>query len=402
MAEILAPAGNLTKLKTALLYGADAVYLAGQKYGLRSGADNFSLEQIQTAVSLAHQQNTKIYVTANAFLHNADFLGFKEFIGALAEIGVDAIIASDLGVVHWVLKHSSLPIHLSTQASVTNQWHAKFWQRLGVKRIVLGREASIQQAAMIRQTANIEVEIFVHGAMCMAYSGHCTWSNYTAGRDSNRGGCIQSCRHRYQIQPQNKVTTPDNPNSNLAETTWFSSKDLNAIALLPEILAANIDSIKIEGRMKSQLYLANTLRAYRQVINRIKAQQPLDLSFWQKELVKMPHRNYCQGSLSTKANQQATYWQDNIQDQFLLAGVVVDTQNQQFCMLSMNSIPKQAKLECLNPNGQNWPVRLVDLSDVLHNSVERTQPSALFWLQTESAEHGAVQPGTVVRWCKEK
>ena len=199
--ELLAPAGNLQKLKSAVLYGADAVYLAGPRFGLRGASDNFSDHELQQSVEFAHSRNCKVYVTLNAFLHESDMVSLPEYVEFLAECKVDAVIVADLGVMSVVQERSEIPIHLSTQASCLNLESAKAWKDLGVKRIILGREVSIDQAARIRKESGLEVEMFIHGAMCMAFSGNCTISNYTAGRDSNRGGCIQRCRFSYQIQP---------------------------------------------------------------------------------------------------------------------------------------------------------------------------------------------------------
>ena len=199
--ELLAPAKNLERLKVAIAYGADAVYLGGQKYGLRTRADNFTDYDLEIGVAFAHQHDAKVYVTLNAFLHDADFEGLEKYCQFLESIGVDAVIVSDLGVLR-VVQHSNLNIHLSTQASCLNSYAARLWKEMGVKRLIVGRELSIAEAGLIRRSG-IDVEMFAHGAMCMAYSGHCTISNFTAGRDSNRGGCIQSCRLPYHLQSKN-------------------------------------------------------------------------------------------------------------------------------------------------------------------------------------------------------
>ena len=197
MMELLAPAGNLNKLKIAVLYGADAVYLAGPKYGLRGASDTFSDTELLDGIQFAHLNNCKIYVTLNAFLHHKELEELPKYVSFLEQSKVDAVIVSDLGVMTVVQQHSKLPVHLSTQASCINIHAAKAWKRLGAKRLVLGREVSLEEAGMIRKASGIEVELFVHGAMCTAYSGNCTISNYTSGRDSNRGGCVQSCRFYY-------------------------------------------------------------------------------------------------------------------------------------------------------------------------------------------------------------
>ena len=255
MMELLAPAGNLNKLKIAVLYGADAVYLAGPKYGLRSASDNFSDTELLDGIHFAHRNNCKTYVTLNAFLHDKELEDLPDYVSFLEQSKVDAVIVSDLGVMTVVQQHSKLPIHLSTQASCINIHAAKAWKRLGAKRLILGREASLEEAGMIRKASGIELELFVHGAMGTAYSGNCTISNYTSGRDSNRGGCVQSCRFYYsELQDsyvKKNINSENFTESNFTdlENTIFnenipgndsasllSSKDLRGMRLLPKYI----------------------------------------------------------------------------------------------------------------------------------------------------------------------
>ncbi len=285
MTELLAPAGNLNKLKIAVLYGADAVYLAGPKYGLRSASDNFSNTELYEGIQFAHQNNCKTYVTLNAFLHEKELKELPEYVSFLEQSNVDAVIVSDLGVMTVVQQHSKMPIHLSTQASCLNIHAAKAWQRLGAKRLVLGREVSLEEAGKIRKASGIEVELFVHGAMCTAYSGNCIISNYTSGRDSNRGGCVQNCRFYYSaiqdsiIQKDynsenfEEFNVTDSENKNVNENipgnysaSLLSSKDLRGMRLLPKYIENGVDCIKVEGRMKSALYAAATTSAYSQAL----------------------------------------------------------------------------------------------------------------------------------------
>lgn len=254
--ELLMPAGNIDKLKTALLYGADAIYLGGERFGLRAASLNFSLEEIKTAVAMAHSRNAKIYVTLNSFLHEEDFKGLRQYITALEEIGCDAYICSDLGVVSYFNKIKvKTPIHLSTQASCLNAWAGKLWKKMGITRLVLGREVSLSDAAKIKQMTGLEVELFVAGSMCSSYSGQCVISNFTKGRDSNRGGCSHSCRFEYKI----KDSSEENGH-------FFSSKDLLALNLVEDFRKYEIDSLKVEGRMKGPLYLAIMSRLFKKKI----------------------------------------------------------------------------------------------------------------------------------------
>ena len=281
--EILAPAGQMDKLKTACRYGADAVYLGGPRYGLRSGADNFSHEELAEAVNFARQYKVKIYVTLNAFLHEHDLEGLPEYVEFLETLGVSGLIISDPGVMSIAQRHCKIPLHVSTQASCINEATAKLWKDLGAVRIITGRELSVEEGGHLAQATNMEVEMFIHGAMCSAYSGHCTISNYTAGRDSNRGGCKQSCRFIYDINGQ-------------GQSSLMSSRDLNGIRLAGEFVRHRIDSLKIEGRMKSCLYVASCCKAYREALEAIMLGQAIP-ERCKKELESFSHRGYTEASL---------------------------------------------------------------------------------------------------------
>ena len=300
--ELLSPAGSLEKLVAATSYGADAVYLAGQKFGLRTAAENFTLEELEEGVKFAHSRGSKVYTVLNSFLHDEDMVELPEFIRQLSRLKIDGVIASDLGVITLVAKHSSLPIHLSTQATCLNVESALYWKDLGVNRLILGREASIEGARKIKEATGIEIELFIHGSMCMAYSGNCTISNFTQGRDSNRGGCAQSCRFSYSLEYPSK--NKENPEA-YSNTYFMSSKDLKGIEHIPQFFEAKIDSLKIEGRMRSPLYAAMISKIYRQAIDTY-ASSPADfqklLGLWQQELNLIPHREYSSGNLAHPAN----------------------------------------------------------------------------------------------------
>lgn len=305
--ELLAPAGNLEKLKIAVLYGANAVYLAGTQFGLRAGTDNFSDVELAEGVQFAHHHHVKVYVTLNAFLHDEELAKIPAYVQFLQACRVDAVILSDVGVIATVQKHSDLSIHLSTQASCLNQYSAMLWKNLGVQRIVLGREVTLAQARAIREKAGIEVEMFVHGAMCMAYSGNCTISNYTLARDSNRGGCAQSCRFSYSIwNSRDHRKSGDGP---LQDADFMSSRDLRGMEQLPAFIQSQVTSLKIEGRMKSNLYVATTVGSYAKALQLcFSAQQPSQSLGWlSKELEKIPNRQYTTGSLLQPAGADSIY-----------------------------------------------------------------------------------------------
>ncbi len=238
--ELLAPAGCLMRLRIAARYGADAIYVGGQKYGLRARADNFTDHELREGVAFARDHGVKVYVTLNAVLHDDDLTGLADYCRLLQEIGVYAVIVSDLGVLRIVRQSSDLRVHLSTQASCLNSGAARFYKAQGVERIVLGRELSLTEASRIAREAGLEVEVFGHGAMCMSYSGNCTISNFTAGRDSNRGGCAHSCRFDYQ---QTQVGGTGSSQAG----QFMSSRDLNAIGQLGEFCRLGIHSLKLEG-----------------------------------------------------------------------------------------------------------------------------------------------------------
>ncbi len=256
MIELLAPAGDLEKLKIAFLYGADAVYIGGEKYSLRANAKNFTLDEIKEAVNYAHSLNKKVYVTVNIILHNEDLDDLKEYLINLSKIGIDAIIASDLYVLDLIKSENiSLEVHLSTQASVLNQYAAKFYQNYNVKRIVLAREANEEDIKKIKEETDLDLECFIHGAMCTSMSGRCIMSNVLTNRDANRGGCAQVCRWTF--------------NTSNDQVFSMSSKDLNLIPFMQKMIDLGVNSFKIEGRMRGIYYLATIILCYRRMIDKL-------------------------------------------------------------------------------------------------------------------------------------
>lgn len=370
--EILAPAGNLFKLKTAVRYGADAVYMAGKRFGLRSAAENFTTEEIIEGCRFAHQHGAKVYTVLNGFLFDAELAELPPFLKILETAGVDAVIVSDLGVVESVRAHSALTVHLSTQASALSSAAARFWKSRGVERIVLGREVSIQQAAAVKQAADIEVELFTHGAMCMAYSGNCTISNYTAGRDSNRGGCIQSCRFDYSLSKDAQMQD-NNPSGYL-----LSSKDLQGIAQLDQFAAAEIDSLKIEGRMKSPLYVATTVRAYRQARDAVMAGQSADMTALFAELDSMSHRDYTTANLVNKAGADSIYEHadNHIPNTHDMVGHVIERRlGVHLAVALKNPVTVDDRIELLAVNGQNPIIDAASLRDLRGRPLARANPN---------------------------
>ena len=260
--ELLAPAGNLEKLKFAVHYGADAVYIGGQKYGLRSNADNFSFEEMREGVEFAARYGAKVFVATNIYAHNEDIEGLEDYLRELEVAGIAAIIAADPLIVETAMRVApQLEVHLSTQQSTLNWQAVQFWKNEGLPRVVLGRETSLEQIAEIKANVDIEIEAFIHGAMCSSFSGRCVLSNHFTDRDSNRGGCCQSCRWKYDLHvPEQGAVDEEN-------LFTMGSKDLCMIEHMPALIESGVDSFKIEGRMKSLHYVATVVNAYRQAID---------------------------------------------------------------------------------------------------------------------------------------
>ena len=293
--ELLAPAGSLKKLKTAIDFGADAVYAGGKEFSLRAYADNFTLEEMREGVEYCHARGKKMYVTVNIFPKNRDFEVAKEYFKALEEIGIDAVLITDAGLISLCKKVAPrLPIHLSTQANTLNKYTVEFWASQGVERVVLARELSFDEIKEIGEhNENTELEIFVHGAMCVSYSGRCLLSNYLDGRDANRGECVQACRWNYSITEYNRGGEPLQMEEDDRGTYILNSKDLNMISYIPEIVSAGGHSLKIEGRMKSEYYLATVVNAYRRALDSYFLGTYTDnLENFEKEVRKVVHRDY--------------------------------------------------------------------------------------------------------------
>ncbi|MDI6799500.1 MAG: U32 family peptidase [Actinomycetota bacterium] len=299
--ELLAPAKDLETLKYVIAYGADAVYVGGPKFGLRSSASNFDISKIKEAVEFAHKRGKRVYVAANIFLRNDDIIPLAAYLYDLAQAEVDAVIVADPGLL-LLIKEKNLPlcVHLSTQANVTNFMAARFFEDLGVKRIVLARELSLLEIEKIKKEIKAEIEVFVHGAMCIAHSGRCLISAYLAGREANRGECAQSCRWKYHMMEEERPGEFLPVFEDERGTYLFNSKDLSLARRIDSLISAGVDSFKIEGRMKSLHYVATVTKVYRTIIDEC-LKMGEDFVFneaWEKELAKVSHRGYTEGFLS--------------------------------------------------------------------------------------------------------
>ncbi|MBQ4053356.1 MAG: U32 family peptidase [Clostridia bacterium] len=335
---------------TALHFGADAVYIGGKQFSLRTFADNFTAEELSSAVSLAHSLGKKVYVTANVFARNADFPMLEEYFKGLQDIGADAAIISDPGVVYAAKKSApNLQIHLSTQANTTNKYAVKFWTEQGVSRVILARELSIKEIAEIHDfVPETELEAFVHGAMCISYSGRCLLSDYLDGRSSNRGACVQSCRWRYEVRALNATNGQSEwlPIEEDEKGTYiFNSKDLNMLAHLQEMEGAGVRSFKIEGRMKSGYYLATVINAYRRLMD------GGDFTLSETELSNVAHREYTTAYTLGKNAQTVNYTDSQSKGDYIYIADVVGSEDGYVLAEMRNRFKKGDLLEVLSPDG---------------------------------------------------
>lgn len=354
--ELLAPAGNFSKLKTAVYYGADAVYIGGKSFSLRAFSDNFTDEEIVEAVKFAHGKNVKIYVTVNIFAKNSDFEKAAEYFRFLERAKVDAVLITDVGLISLCKKVApELKIHLSTQANTLNKYAVKFWGELGLERVVLARELSLSEIKEISEfNPETQLEAFVHGAMCISYSGRCLLSNYFNGRDANRGECVQACRWQYELREKSKNGEFFPIEEDERGSYILNSKDLNMIEHIDEMAEAGVCSLKIEGRMKSEYYLATVINAYRRAIDeyyKIGGKYKKNKMFYD-ELLKTNHRVFTTTYMLGENKETVNYSdsQSAGEKQFI-ATVLEGTNDEGYFIAEMrNRFKKGDKLELLTPN----------------------------------------------------
>lgn len=346
--ELLAPAGDMEKLKIAFLYGADAVYIGGSLFGLRANAKNFNLEEIKEAVSFAHNLKKRLYVTVNIVLHEKEIEEIVTYLKKLDKIGVDAIIVSDPAVIVLAHKYTSLEIHLSTQQSTLNYEAVKFWKRHNVTRIVLAREASKEEIREIKANVDIEIECFVHGAMCAGFSGRCVLSNYFTNRDANRGGCAQICRWDFDLIGDNGLIKKD-------KNFTFCAKDLSMLCHIPEMIDLGIDSFKIEGRMRSIYYIATITSIYRKVIDEF-CQDSLNYTYnkeYENILSNCANRESISQFFDGTNLESFQYYNDRIEvsnQDFLGLILEYDEVNKMITLEERNYFKKDDVVEIFGPN----------------------------------------------------
>ena len=374
--EILAPAGNLEKLKTAINFGADAVYLGGSKLNLRAFSDNFSNEELKEGIEFAHSRGKKVYVTLNVFPHNDDLDGLEEYLKELHSLNVDAIIVSDPGILMTAKEVvPDLEIHLSTQANSVNWKSASFWHKQGVKRIVLARELSMKEITELREKLpeSCEIEAFVHGSMCMAYSGRCLISNYMTGRDSNRGQCAQPCRYKYYLVEEKRPGEYFPVLEDDKGAYIMNSKDLCMIEYIPELIKAGITSFKIEGRMKSSYYVAAIVKAYREAVDAY-LENPAEYKFerkWLDTAKKVSHRQYHTGFYFGEKEKQVYSFSSYVRD-YDIVGVVksYDKEKGMAVIEQRNKVFEGDKVEILTPIGDAKEITLTDMRDLQGNKID--------------------------------
>ena len=365
--ELLAPAGDLERLKIALLYGADAVYIGGPALNLRANAINFTLEDIKEGCEFAHSLGKRVHVTVNIVLHNKEIDGIVEYLKELEKCNVDAIIVSDPAIINLALKHTNLEVHLSTQASTLNVEACKFFKNLGVKRIVLGREVSKEDIKEIMDNVDIEIETFIHGAMCSSYSGRCVLSNFFTARDANRGGCAQICRWDFNLLDENK-----NPLKGEKEFT-FCTKDLSNLVNIKEICDMGISSLKIEGRMRSIYYIATVVGIYRKVIDtyyndkdNFKYDEKLE-----KVLTRCANRDSISQFFNGNFGKEAQYYNGRVEvsnQDFL--GLVLDYKDGIVTLQQRNYFKKGDVVEFFGPNLDAFEYTINEVYDEDGNQID--------------------------------
>lgn len=368
MVELLAPAGTFEKMETAFRFGADAVYFAGKKFGLRAFAGNFSDNEIMEATTYAHSIGKKVYITINILAHEGDFIGLKEYLDELVKAKVDAVIVSDLGIIEFIKENApSLTVHVSTQANILNSYAINFMYKMGVKRVILARELSIEEIKQIRKRIpkDLELESFVHGAMCISYSGRCLLSNYLTGRDANRGACTQPCRWEYTITEKSRKGEEYEIQEDDRGTYILNSKDMMMIEHLKELEDAGVTSFKIEGRMKSPYYVANVVNAYRYAIDNMDSLTEKDYEMLKKELCKTSHRKYTTGFYLGAKDKECLESSMPVQTSEFMASVLSNGDGKKVLIEQRNRFKVGDTLEVLSPNKDtfNKTIKIEKMTD---------------------------------------
>lgn len=400
--ELLAPAGNLEKLKMAVIYGADAVYLSGENFGLRAGAKNFTLKQLAEGIKFAHDRKKRIYLTLNIVPHNEDLVGLPEYVAKLKELNLDAVIISDPGVLK-IVKNiiPEMEVHLSTQASTTNYAAVNFWYEQGVRRIILARELSLEEIKQIikKSPPDMKIETFVHGAMCISYSGRCLLSNYMVSRDANRGDCAHSCRWRYYLMEETRPGEYFPVYEDKKGTYIFNSKDLCMVEHLPSLIEAGISAFKIEGRMKSSYYVATVVKAYRHLIDSYfsKPKEYFCDEKWLDEIKKVSHRYFTTGFYFAKpSGKEQRYDSSAYIKTYDFAGLILeyDANNQIASIEQKNRIFVGDEIEIFGPDDDFFTQKIEKMWDEEGEEIEAA-PHAKQIIRMKMAK--PVKPWYIIR-----
>ena len=390
--ELLIPAGSLDVLKTAVIYGADAVYIGGEAFGLRAKAKNFSNEEIKEGIAFAHERGVKVYITANILAHNEDLAGVEAYFHELKDVAPDALIISDPGV--FAIARRVLPdmeLHISTQANNTNYGTYLFWHEMGAKRVVSARELSLAEIKEIRAHIpdDMEIESFIHGAMCISYSGRCLLSNYFTGRDANQGACTHPCRWKYAVVEETRPGEYMPVYENERGTYIFNSKDLCMIEHIPELIDAGIDSFKIEGRMKTALYVATVARTYRRAIDDYKTDPKLyeaNLEWYKEEIGKCTYREFTTGFYFGKPDENAQIYDSNTYvKKYTYLGTVEETDGDGRCRIEQkNKFSVGETIEVMKPDGRNLAAVVKGIYDEEGNARESApHPKEILWVELD-------------------
>ena len=368
--ELLIPAGNLETLKTAIIYGADAVYIGGEAFGLRAKADNFSIEDMKAGIAFAHERGRKVYVTANILAHNRDIAEAEDYFRELSHTGADAVIISDPGLFEISKEiNPDIEIHISTQANNTNYRTFLFWYKLGAKRVVSARELSLEEIKEIRRNIpdDLEIESFVHGAMCISYSGRCLLSSFMAGRDANQGACTHPCRWKYSLMEEKRPGEYFPVTENERGTYIFNSKDLCMIEHIPELLDAGIDSLKIEGRMKTALYVATVARTYRRAIDDFFESPELyreRLELYKEEIGKCTTRDFTTGFYFGKPQADSQIYDSNTYHKnYIYLGTVAGVEDGYALIEQKNKFSVGDEIEIMKPDFENVRTKVLEIRD---------------------------------------
>ena len=365
--ELLIPASSLEVLKTAVIFGADAVYIGGEAFGLRAKAKNFSMEDMKEGIQFAHAHEVRVYVTANILAHNGDLSGVEAYFQELKAIGPDALIISDPGV-FTIAKRicPEIEIHISTQANNTNYATYRFWHELGAKRVVSARELSMKEIKEIRANIpdELEIETFVHGAMCISYSGRCLLSNYFTGRDANQGACTHPCRWKYAVMEESRPGEYLPVYENERGTYIFNSKDLCMIGHIPDLIDAGIDSFKIEGRMKTALYVATVARTYRKAIDDYLKDPALyekNMPWYLDQISNCTYRQFTTGFFYGKPDSEAQIYDSNTYvKEYTYLGIVGGTNEEGLYRIEQrNKFSVGETIEVMKPNGENLEAKVL-------------------------------------------